>query len=242
MDITSVRWWLKRWCSSIHFLYSTPWIKGSVNLTRTNRLCLQRLRKHHRVSLPDWMRGRHTLFGHGYQWRHSECTDLLGEVFHANSCLNISPQFSGYRYPKWPEWSPPAMCCCFCSTILTRGKTDMSVINISIQGDALSLTGCTLCLYLGCGPLSRDFPPKWLGVFRQFHSEQPVQVVAMTFVWCKQYVRNYFPAVGFCSPWHLPHRFLSPSSCYFLLCTLHYEIVLRMLLKKNQCHYNYIYH
>lgn len=58
----------------------------------------------------------------------------------------------------------------------------MSVINISIQGDALTLTGHTLCLYLDCGPLRQDFPLKWRRAFRQFHSERPVQVVGMNLV------------------------------------------------------------
>lgn len=185
-------------------------IKGSVNLMRTNTL--QRVKKHHWVPL-----GECEVAALYFDMTISGVTlsvQTYWEVFHTNSRLNISPQLSGYRHPKWPEWfSPLNSCCCFCSTILPRGKTDMSVINISVQGDALTLTGCTLCLYLGCRPLSRDFPPKWRGVFRQFHSEQPVQVVAMTLVWCKQYVRNYFPPVGFCYSWLLPHRFPPPSCC-----------------------------
>lgn len=97
--------------SSLHI--SLPSIKGSGKPTRTNRFCLQRVKKHHQVPL----RGLAALYSDMAisAVTLSVQTDWLGEVFHANSRLNISPQLSGYRHPNWAplsEWSPPPPCSC----------------------------------------------------------------------------------------------------------------------------------
>lgn len=76
---------------SVHFSHSMK--KGGVNLTMHQQIFFsQRLKERHRVPLWNWMWGRRTLFWHGYWCLQSECTDLLGEVIHAKSHLNISPQ------------------------------------------------------------------------------------------------------------------------------------------------------
>lgn len=93
---------------SVSSLYiSLPSIKGSGKPTRTNRFCLQRVKKHHQVPL----RGLAALYCDVAvsAVALSVQNDWLGEVFHANSRLNISPQLSGFCHPNWPplDWVTP---------------------------------------------------------------------------------------------------------------------------------------